>query len=193
MGSKYSLMTDQDLMLYLKQGEALAFDELYLRYSKRLLGYFIRMLNFDKEKAQDSLHDVFLKVIEKPELFDRTKSFKTWVYTIAYNTCKNHYKHAGIVKQAYDELKSTEDVLDEKFFVTAAARMDALEFKKALNDVLSVIPEDKRTTFILRYQEDNSIAEIADIMECSEGTVKSRIHYTLKILSEKLKIYNPLN
>lgn len=136
-------MTDQDLMLYLKQGEALAFDELYLRYSKRLLGYFIRMLNFDKEKAQDSLHDVFLKVIEKPELFDRTKSFKTWVYTIAYNTCKNHYKHAGIVKQAYDELKSTEDVLDEKFFVTAAARIDALEFKKALNDVLSVMPEDK--------------------------------------------------
>ncbi|HXP49559.1 MAG TPA: sigma-70 family RNA polymerase sigma factor, partial [Bacteroidia bacterium] len=155
MASKYSLMTDQDLMLYLKQGEALAFDELYLRYSKRLLGYFIRMLNFDKEKAQDSLHDVFLKVIEKPELFDRTKSFKTWVYTIAYNTCKNHYKHAGIVKQAHDELKSTEDVLDEKFFITMAARMDALEFKKALNDVLSLMSEDKRTTFILRYQEDN--------------------------------------
>jgi len=193
MASKYSLMTDQDLMLYLKQGEALAFDELYLRYSKRLLGYFIRMLNFDKEKAQDSLHDVFLKVIEKPELFDRTKSFKTWIYAIAYNTCKNHYKHAGVVKQAHDELKSTEDVLDEKFFITTVARMDALEFKKALNDVLSVMSEDKRTTFILRYQEDNSIAEIADIMECSEGTVKSRIHYTIKTLSEKLKIYNPLN
>ena len=83
--------------------------------------------------------------------------------------------------------------MDEKFFVANAARVDALEFKKALNEVLSVMPEDKRTTFILRYQDDNSIAEIADIMECSEGTVKSRIHYTLKILAEKLKIYNPLN
>ena len=186
-------MTDQELMLYLKQGEALAFDELYLRYSKRLLGYFIRMMNYDREKAQDLLHDVFLKVIEKPELFDRTRSFKTWIYTIAYNTCKNQYKHAGVVKEAHAELKSTEAVLDERFFVTAAAKMDAVEFKKALHTELELLAEDKKTTFILRYQEDNSIAEIAEIMECSEGTVKSRIHYTLKILADRLKIYNPLN
>src|ERR1700744_1321657 len=94
--TKYSLMNDQELMFHLQQGEASAFDELYTRYSKRLLGYFIRMLNFDKEKAQDSLHDVFLKIIEKPEQFDRTRSFKSWVFTIAYNTCKNHYKHDGV-------------------------------------------------------------------------------------------------
>jgi RNA polymerase sigma-70 factor (ECF subfamily) len=186
-------MADQELMLHLKQGEALAFDELYLRYSKRLLGYFIRMLNFDKEMAQDSLHDVFFKIIEKPELFDRSRSFKTWIYTIAYNTCKNHYKHAGIVKEAHEELKATEDVLDERFFINTAAKIDSGDFKKALNDALTLLPADKKTTFILRYQEDNSISEIAEIMECSEGTVKSRIHYTLKILSDKLKIYNPLN
>jgi len=173
-------MTDQELMLHLQQGEASAFDELYLRYSKRLLGYFIRMLNFDKEKAQDSLHDVFLKIIERPELFDRTRSFKSWIYTIAYNTCKNHYKH-------------TEDILDEKFFISMAAKMDAMDFKRALNTELALLPVDKKTTFVLRYQEDRSINEIAEIMECSEGTVKSRIHYTLKILSEKLNIYNPLN
>jgi RNA polymerase sigma-70 factor (ECF subfamily) len=191
--TKYSLMNDQDLMLYLQQGEALAFDELYNRYSKRLLGYFIRMLNFDREKAQDSLHDVFLKIIEKPEQFDRSRSFKSWVFTIAYNTCKNHYKHDGVVKEAKDELKHTTDVLDEKFFVSMAAKMDAVDFKKALNTELASLPMDKKTTFVLRYQEDYSINEIAEIMECSEGTVKSRIHYTLRILSEKLKIYNPLN
>ena len=191
--TKYSLMNDQDLMLYLQQGEALAFDELYNRYSKRLLGYFIRMLNFDREKAQDSLHDVFLKIIEKPEQFDRSRSFKSWVFTIAYNTCKNHYKHDGVVKEAKDELKHTTDVLDEKFFVSMAAKMDAVDFKKALNTELASLPMDKKTTFVLRYQEDYSINEIAEIMECSEGTVKSRIHYTLRILSEKLKIYDPLN
>jgi RNA polymerase sigma-70 factor (ECF subfamily) len=190
--TKYSLMNDQELMFHLQQGEASAFDELYTRYSKRLLGYFIRMLNFDKEKAQDSLHDVFLKIIEKPEQFDRARSFKSWVFTIAYNTCKNHYKHDGVVKEAKDELKHTTDVLDEKFFISMAAKMDAVDFKKALNTELASLPVDKKTTFVLRYQEDYSINEIAEIMECSEGTVKSRIHYTLKILSEKLKVYNPL-
>ncbi|HTA82016.1 MAG TPA: RNA polymerase sigma factor, partial [Bacteroidia bacterium] len=187
--TKYSLMNDQELMFHLQQGEASAFDELYTRYSKRLLGYFIRMLNFDKEKAQDSLHDVFLKIIEKPEQFDRARSFKSWVFTIAYNTCKNHYKHDGVVKEAKDELKHTTDVLDEKFFISMAAKMDAVDFKKALNTELASLPVDKKTTFVLRYQEDYSINEIAEIMECSEGTVKSRIHYTLKILSEKLKVY----
>ncbi len=186
-------MTDQELMLHLQQGDASAFDELYQRYSKRLLGYFIRMLNFDKEKAQDSLHDVFLKIIERPELFDRTRSFKSWVYTIAYNNCKNYYKHIIVVQEAKNELKHTEDILDERFFISMAAKMDAMDFKKALNTELALLPVDKKTTFILRYQEDHSINEIAEIMQCSEGTVKSRIHYTLKILSEKLKIYNPLN
>jgi RNA polymerase sigma-70 factor (ECF subfamily) len=191
--NKYSIMTDQELMLHLQHGEASAFDELYVRYSKRLLGYFIRMLNFDKDKAQDSLHDLFLKIIEKPELFDRTRSFKSWVFTIAYNTCKNHYKHDEVVKVAKDELKHTEDVLDEQFIVKMAAKMDAMDFKQALNAELALLPVDKKTTFVLRYQEDHSINEIAEIMECSEGTVKSRIYYTLKILSAKLEIYNPLN
>jgi len=192
VANKFSILSDAELMLHLQQGEALAFDELYTRYSKPLLGYFTRMLNYDKEKAQDALHDLFLKVIEKPELYDRSKSFRTWLYSIAYNNCKNHYKHWGIVKDAHDELKHTETVLDERFFTNAAAKIDAKEFRKALNDVLGEMPVDKKTTFVLRYQQDHSLLEIADIMQCSEGTVKSRIHYTLKTLAEKLQIFNPL-
>jgi RNA polymerase sigma-70 factor (ECF subfamily) len=186
-------MEDRLLMHHLQQGDAAAFDELYKRYSKPLLGYFIRMLNYDKPKAQDALHDLFLKVIEKPELFDTAKPFKSWIYTIAYNTCKNDYKHNDIVKEAQAELKHTEDVLDERFLLKAAARIDAKDFKLALVGVLETLPPEKKATFILRYQEDKPIAEIAEIMDCSEGTVKSRIHYTLNILSEKLTIYNPKN
>lgn len=184
-------MEDRELMLYLQQGEVKAFDELYKRYSKLMLGYFVRMLNYDKPKAQDALHDLFLKVIEKPYLFDTSKSFRTWLYSIAYNNCKNHYKHNDVVKEAHIELKHTEEILDERFLLNAAASIDAKDFKQALLDALMNLPDDKKATFILRYQEDKPISEIADIMNCSEGTVKSRIHYTIKILSEKLKIFNP--
>jgi len=186
-------MDDRELMHNLQQGNADAFDELYKRYSKPLLGYFTRMLNYDRQKAQDSLHDLFLKVIEKPQLFDTSKPFRSWIYTIAHNTCKNHYKHNEIVKEAQIEIKHTENMLDEKFLATAAAKMDAKDFKQALHQVLDSLSPDKKTTFILRYQEDKPIAEIAEIMDCSEGTVKSRIHYTIKILSEKLQIFNPEN
>ncbi len=186
-------MSDPELMLHLKKGETLAFDELYARYGKQLLGYFIRMLNYDKPKAQDALHDLFLKVIEKPELFDGSKNFRTWIYTIAYNICKNMYKHTEIVKEVIDELKQSNSYLDENFFSHSAAKIDAAVFKNALKAVLSELPAEKKTAFILRYQEERSIGEIAEIMNCEEGTVKSRIHYTLKIISEKLQLFNPLN
>ena len=188
----FSVMEDRALMVYLQKGEASAFDEIYKRYSKPMFGYFVRMLNYDKHKAEDALHDLFLKVIEKPHLFDTSKPFRTWLYTIAYNNCKNQYKHNEIVKEAHREIKHTGDNLDEHFITRAAASMDAKDFKKALMEALAELPHDKKATFVLRYQEDRTIAEIAELMECSEGTVKSRIHYTIKILSEKLKVYNPL-
>ena len=59
---KFSVLSDEELMLHLCNGEVLAFDEIYYRYSKRLLGYFIRMLNFDKGLAEDALQDLFLKI-----------------------------------------------------------------------------------------------------------------------------------
>jgi len=186
-------LADADLLHHMQQGEGRAFDELYNRYNKPLFGYFVRMLNYDKQKAEDALHDLFLKIIERPELFDKSRSFRTWVYSVAYNSCKNQYKHWGIVKEAHEEIKHTEAVLDEKFFVSAAARIDAKEFRKKLDEVLDELPVDKKTTFILRYTNDHSLAEIANMMDCSEGTVKSRLHYTIKILADRLQLFNPLN
>ncbi|HXU27723.1 MAG TPA: sigma-70 family RNA polymerase sigma factor, partial [Bacteroidia bacterium] len=102
--SKYKLMLDEELMLHLTNGEVSAFDELYMRYSKRLLGYFIRMLNFDKELAQDALQDLFLKIAEAPENFDRQRSFKTWVFSVAANRCKNYYRHKKIVVETHEQI-----------------------------------------------------------------------------------------
>ena len=71
--------------------------------------------------------------------------------------------------------------------------MDAVEFRKILNEALDELAPEKKEAFILKYQEDKSIADIAFIQNCPEGSVKSRLHYTLKILEEKLKIFNPSN
>ena len=93
----------------------------------------------------------------------------------------------------YDEIRYTERDLDESLFLNAAERMDSSLFRSALEEVLNDLPLEKKTVFVLRYQEDHTMLEISEIMNCSEGTVKSRLHYTLKILEERLNIYNPLN
>jgi RNA polymerase sigma-70 factor (ECF subfamily) len=190
---RYSLLPDEELMLHLSLGEVPAFDELYSRYSKRLLAYFTRMLNYDKEMAKDALQDLFMKIAEAPEKFDRERSFKTWVYSVAANTCRNFYRHQEVVKDSHEEIKYTSGALNENGFMKAAGKMDAKQFQRTLDLVLNTMPPEKKEAFILKYQEDKSIAEIAWIQGCPEGSVKSRLHYTLKVLEEKLQVFNPLN
>lgn len=186
-----TLATDEELMFHISKGEALAFDELYFRYSKRLLGYFIRMLNFDREVAQDALQDLFLKIAEHPEKFDRSRSFKTWVFSTASNTCKNYYRHQQVVKEAGEEITYHEqNEIDLNHY---QARFDAKQFRKMLEEILNELPVEKKEVFILKYQEEKSIKEIAEIQNCPEGSVKSRLHHTLKVLEEKLKMFNPVN
>src|SRR4051812_29743498 len=99
-----SVSNDEDLMHAVCSGSTLAFEELYRRYARRLLGYFVRMLKFDHAVAEDALQDLFMKIAERPEQFDRSRSFKTWVFSLASNSCKNHYRHAAVKKKSWDEL-----------------------------------------------------------------------------------------
>jgi RNA polymerase sigma-70 factor (ECF subfamily) len=191
--SRFSVLSDEELMLHLCNGEVLAFDEIYYRYSKQLLGYFIRMLNFDKGLAEDALQDLFLKIAECPEKFDASRSFKTWIFSIASNSCKNFYRHQKVVTDSKEELSYLGERANNDEFLKAASRMDAKEFRKILDEALNELSPEKKEAFILKYQEDKTIADIAFIQNCPEGSVKSRLHYTLKTLEEKLKIFNPSN
>ena len=188
---KFSIYSDEELMFYLSNGEELAFEELYNRYSKRLLGYFIRMLNFDKNLAEDALQDLFLKIAEAPEKFDKSRSFKTWIFSVASNSCKNYYRHKKVVSESVEEIKYMNESVSDMAFLNTAGKMDAVLFRKRLDEVLNELAPEKKEAFILKYQEEKTIAEIAWIQNCPEGSVKSRLHYTIKVLEEKLKIFKP--
>ena len=190
---RFSIYSDEELMFFLSNGEVLAFDELYERYSKRLFGYFKRMLNFDAALAEDVLQDLFLKIAESPQKFDRNRSFKTWVFSVASNSCKNYYRHKKVVVESKEEIHYLRYLQEMNDFKEPSLKLDTFEFRKALDEVLNELPPEKKEAFILKYQEEKSIAEIAFIQECPEGSVKSRLHYTLKVLEEKLKMFNPVN
>ena len=95
---RYQQFSDEHLMKLIQGGDASAFNELYDRYSKRLLHYFYRMLGQKEDKAQDFLQDLFLKVIDKTDFFDTDKNFSTWIFTVAYNLCKNEYRKMAVRK-----------------------------------------------------------------------------------------------
>ncbi len=191
--SNFKVCSDEELMLQICHGDELAFDEIYLRYGKRLMGYFVRMLNFDKHIAEDALQDVFLKIAESPEKFDGSRSFKTWIFSVAHNSCKNYYRHQTVVNNFSEEITYLQDGINESEFLKTASKIDGAHFRKMLDEILSELPEQKKEAFILKYQEEKTIAEIAFIQDCPEGSVKSRLHYTLKILEEKLKLFKPVN
>lgn len=187
---QYKTLSDEDLMIAVGKGDQRAFDEIYHRYSSPLLGYFTRMLWKDREKAEDFMHDIFAKIVRKPELFDPTRKFKTWLYSVANNMCKNEYKKQEV-------RKNTSNGLDEHYAV-GDANTDVFSdvqdrfFKEEFDRSLAGLDEKHSEAFKLRHIEGLSIKEIAEVLEISDGTVKSRLFYATKYLAESLKDFNPV-
>lgn len=187
---QYSSMTDEALMQAISKGEKRAFDELYSRYSKPLLTYFIRMLWKDREKAEDFVHDLFAKIIQKPEYFDPTRTFKTWMYSVANNMCKNEYKKQEVRKNTSNGIENHYSVNDPS--VNVLGEVQDNQFKEVFAQRMSELDEKHSEAFHLRHVEGLSIKEIAEVLELNEGTVKSRVFYAIKYLAEGLKEFNPV-
>jgi RNA polymerase sigma-70 factor (ECF subfamily) len=151
--------------------------------------YFYRMLGGDEEKAQDFLQDVFLKIIEKPYQFNEKMKFSTWIFTIASNLCKNEYRRMKVRETTRNEPDM--DYHQQVNTIDQIHKIEHDDFEKAIQDELRKMDPEQRSTFILRFQENLSIKEIGEILNCSPGTVKSRIFYTTKKLASRLKEYNP--
>ncbi len=187
---QYKTLSDEDLMIAVGKGDQRAFDEIYNRYSGPLLGYFIRMLWKDREKGEDFVHDIFAKIVRKPELFDPTRKFKTWVYSVANNMCKNEYKKQEV-------RKNTSNGLDQHYAVSDAnadvfSEVEDRFFKEEFDQSLDALDHKHSEVFKLRHIEGLSIKEIAEVLEISDGTVKSRLFYATKYLAASLKDFNPV-
>lgn len=186
---KYDQCTDEELVQYASKGEERAFELLYDRYSHPVHCYFIRMLWKDEQKAADFTQDLFVKVAKNLSKLDTGRSFKTWLFSVANNMCKNAYRHAEVVSKANDELQHSGERNEHQ---RTGKELDHQTFRHQLEQVLGELDEEKRSTFHMRYDDELSIKEISEIMECSEGTVKSRLFYTLKHLSKELSDYEHL-
>jgi RNA polymerase sigma-70 factor (ECF subfamily) len=185
--NRYENESDEELMLRLRDKEREAFSMLYDRYAGEMVNFFYSRLGQDEAKAQDFLHDLFLKLLNDPEKFTPGRSFRPWLYSIAMNMCRNEYRSFK-VREDY-RLSGFPDLHGR---AEGSEKIDLKLFEKELNAKLSLLDETHREVFLLRFREELSISEIAGLMGCPEGTVKSRLFYTLKALSVQLKVFNPM-
>jgi len=176
--------TDEQLMTRAAAGSDTAFEELYRRYARRLKGFFFMQLGGDEELAADATHDVFLRAYEARDRYQEGRKVDTWLFTIAYNICRNHYRSNAYEAQLMASLDA-EPVTDQQMEV----ELDAALLDEALAQVLSELPTPLHQLFSLHYQEELTIPQIAEIVGIAEGTVKSRLHKTMNMIRNKLKNY----
>jgi len=175
------LTDDSGVVTAFLGGEERAFEELVVRYQTRLLNFIYRTVG-DRERAEDLVQEVFIRVYRHLHRFDRSKKFSTWVYTIASNLAKNELRNRSrnplVLFQTVKKNWQDEDRPLE--FEDSSTRPDDMYRKRHLRelveDTVSKLPEHHREVFVLRELEGKSYEEIAEITACNLGTVKSRLN-----------------
>ena len=169
--------TDQELVLRAQRGDSRAFDLLLLKYQNRVASLVSRFVN-DAAEVEDVTQEAFIKAYRALPKFRGESAFYTWLYRIASNTAKNYLVSRGRRPSA------DADVGDAEYFEEGEALRDSetpennylgQELAVAVTEVLESLPEELRMALTLREFEGLSYDEIAEVMECPVGTVRSRI------------------
>ena len=162
-------------------GEERAFGELVDRYQTRLLNFIYRTIG-DRDRAEDLVQEVFIRVYRHLHRFDRSKKFSTWAYTIASNLAKNELRNRSRNPLVlFQTMQGASDDDDRPLqFEDSTSRPDDMYRKRHLRelveDTVAKLPEHHRQVFVLRELEGKSYEEIAEITDCNLGTVKSRLN-----------------
>lgn len=184
--------SDEELMRRIKAGDHKAFAELYDRWAPRLYA-FILSRGHSRIVADDVLQDIFMKLAEKPQLFDINRRFSSWIFTVTLNKLRNlnrdAYAHTAVLKALHTPSSATDA---GKTADALHHNIDRKVIKKALYEHLNHLEPHHREVVLMRYHDNLSLQEIAEILNIPEGTVKSRLFYALRLLAEKLKGFNPM-
>ena len=181
---------DLSLVKRAKAGDLRAFDLLVLKYQGRLISTTYKFVK-DRHIAEDIAQESFIKSFKSLSTFREDSTFYTWIYRITVNTAMNFL----VSKKRKDELLQTElskegDYVEEA--VTADTPEDLLnasELKNIILNSVNLLGEDTKTAFSLREFEGLSYEQIAKVIDCPVGTVRSRIFRGREIIDDAIKKY----
>jgi len=179
-------MNEGKIIQKVKNGDLKAFRKLVREYKRTVYTVAYDILKIH-EDAEDVSQEVFLKVYQSIHSFRGDSKFNSWIYRIAVNVSLNHRKK--MTKRIQERIDDkNEDMFENKENVLSG--VERSEISEKIEGALNTLTEKQRTTFILRHYHHLPLQEIANIMDCSVGTVKAQLFRTLKRLQVLLAQYN---
>jgi RNA polymerase sigma-70 factor (ECF subfamily) len=181
--------TDEELMAQLCEGNREALADLVLRYQNDIFRFCLHYLR-EVERAKDLAQETFIRVYVARARFDGNRKFRPWVLCIARNLCLNDLKRKKtVVMESLEEYASTARSESGEVFRDAADSPDqhmmAAERRELLDRALATLDDESREIVVLRFFQRMQARDIAEIVDSTEGAVRTRLHRILKSLRGK--------
>ena len=181
---------DQQLVARVQKGDKAAFDLLVRKYQHKIAKLVSRYVS-DRSEVEDVTQEAFIKAFRAIKGFRGESAFYTWLYRIAINTAKNYLVSLGRRPPSPDieteESEGTDFASGLRDVATPERQLLAEEIGRTVERAMAGLPEDLRTALTLREIDGLSYEEIAEIMDCPIGTVRSRIFRAREAVDEALR------
>ncbi|MDR2675158.1 MAG: sigma-70 family RNA polymerase sigma factor [Opitutaceae bacterium] len=184
---------DWQIVRQVQTGDVAAFDKLVVKYRERVFGVIYNMTS-NREDTADLAQDAFIKAFQSIHRFQGQSSFFTWLYRIAVNSTLSHLRKSRLRSffsfEKIHEEDANAEVLRQLTDKKGGDReLFVKELQEKLNEAMQKLSIKHRTVVTLFEIDGLSHEEIAEIMECSVGTVRSRLHYAKQLLQAELQGY----
>ncbi len=181
---------DKQLVKRAQKGDKVAFDALVIKYHLKVVNLVMRFVK-DNDDAQDVAQEAFIKAYRGLKNFRGDSAFYTWLYRIAINSAKNYLVSQSRKTPTYavdiDDAEHIESATALKEYATPEGNMLTSEIEETVYRAIKELPEDLKTAITLRELEGMTYDEIALVMECPIGTVRSRIFRAREAIDKHLK------
>ena len=178
---------DLSLVRRVKKGDYQAFDLLVLKYQSRIIATAFKYVK-ERQLAEDIAQEAFIKSYKSIDSFREESSFYTWVYRITVNTAKNYLVSSKRKNEVMvSDLSENDSFYPEKINVDSPQEiLKASELRDLILEALSSLGEETRTALSLREFDGLSYEQIAEIVKCPVGTVRSRIFRGREIIEDAI-------
>jgi RNA polymerase sigma-70 factor (ECF subfamily) len=185
-------INEKELLLKAQTGDQFAFEQLVQRYDRSVLSIAMRFVN-DVDEAKDIYQEVFIRVFKGLKNFEFRSELSTWIFRITTNVCLTHKsksKEQLRVSIYSDSINEDDDftfkeIEDEN--ISPEEEASSKNLGEFIDEAVGSLSERQKITFILKHYEGYKIREIADMLNCKEGTVKKYLFDAVKNLKKKLK------
>ena len=178
------------LVLDVQSGKETAIAEMYDCFYEDIYYYIFKTVK-DADLAADLTQDTFMEIYQTIGTLREPAAFVRWSKKVAYHKCTAYFrkKKDVLVEETEDGMSIFETVVEEREEFIPDAALDQDEFKKAIKEMIDSLPMEQRAAIMMRYFDELSVKEIAEIQGVTEGTVKSRLNYARKSIKSSVEFY----